>query len=126
MTVPTSINESESSEDEKKLPREFRRRALKGGILSYQNHFLSIDCVVRNLSQSGAKLAIETDAIVPNKFDLSIPVDGTRVECLVRWRIDNQLGVRFVGQVGKDYRIARIQSLDPEFVVPRSTSILRK
>ena len=115
-----------SDESDTKPTRIHRRRALKGGILSYQNQSLTVECVVRDLSEHGAKVIIENDTIVPNNFDLSIPVDGTRVECNVQWRDGNTLGVLFVSSVSDDQRIARVQSMNPEFVTPRSVSILKR
>ena len=114
-------------EDTRELrPREHRRKAFKAGIISYQNHALTVDCVIRDISSSGAKLQFQDGVMVPENFTLTIPMEGKRVDCQVRWRHKNQIGAVFVGQMELDTRNARKQSLDLEYVIQKKQSILRK
>ena len=85
-------------------PREHRRKAFKAGIISYQNHALTVDCVIRDISSSGAKLQFQDGVMVPENFTLTIPMEGKRVDCQVRWRHKNQIGAVFVGQMELDTR----------------------
>ena len=53
-------------EDPRELrPREHRRKAFKAGIISYQNHSLTVDCVIRDISSSGVKLQFQEGVTVP-------------------------------------------------------------
>ena len=116
----------ESDETRDFRPREHRRRAFKAGIISYQNHSLTVDCVIRDISSSGVKLQFQEGVMVPENFTLTIPMEGSRVNCQVRWRQSNQIGALFVGEMESDPKAARKQSLDVEYVISKKQSILRK
>lgn len=54
-------------------------------------------CVVRNLSQGGAKLMVEEGESLPPEFILLLrPSSPFGRRCQTIWRIGNRLGVRFV------------------------------
>ena len=114
-------------EDSRELrTREHRRKAFKAGIISYQNHSLTVDCVIRDISSSGVKLQFQEGVMVPEHFTLTIPMEGQRVDCQVRWRHLNQVGAVFIGEMEVDLKNARKQSLDVEYVISKKQSILRK
>jgi hypothetical protein len=51
-------------------------------------------CIIRNLSESGAKLEVASVTKIPRTFDLV--VDKVRPQpCLVVWRSVKELGVQF-------------------------------
>lgn len=51
-------------------------------------------CVIRNLSDTGAKIEVSSVARVPRTFDLV--VDRVRPQsCVVVWRAVKELGVQF-------------------------------
>lgn len=53
-----------------------------------------IDCIIRNLSEGGAKLEVASVKPVPNSFDLVAP--GHRPHaCRVVWRALREVGVEF-------------------------------
>jgi hypothetical protein len=53
-----------------------------------------MDCVIRNLSDSGAKLEVPTVKALPQSFDLMVP--GHRPQhCRVAWRSLREVGVAF-------------------------------
>ncbi|MEA2920474.1 MAG: hypothetical protein QOF07_437 [Bradyrhizobium sp.] len=54
-----------------------------------------VDCVVRDLSLSGAKIEVPSQVGVPKAFDLVIPEDGLRLPSRVVWRKDFHVGVAF-------------------------------
>lgn len=54
-----------------------------------------VDCVIRNLSEGGAKIEVPSARIIPQTFDLLVP--GHRAQhCRVAWRALRELGVQFV------------------------------
>lgn len=54
-----------------------------------------VDCVIRNLSEGGAKIEVPAARIIPQTFDLLVP--GHRPQhCRVAWRALRELGVQFV------------------------------
>ena len=107
-------------------PREKRKRNYKAGIASYQNHNLTLDCVVRDMTPGGAKLKFETGTVVPDRFRLTIPMDGIKVDCEVKWRDDLEVGVAFLSDMQPDMRNYRRQSVDVGYVVPRKSKILKQ
>ncbi|MEA2864347.1 MAG: hypothetical protein QOC84_2303 [Bradyrhizobium sp.] len=54
-----------------------------------------VDCVVRDLSLTGAKIQVPTQVGVPKCFVLAIPGDGLRLPCRIAWRKEFQVGVEF-------------------------------
>jgi hypothetical protein len=72
---------------------ERRQRTLKGARIVFNAGGSTIDCTVRNLSASGAKLDVTSVVGIPNSFDLSL--GGQLRPCRVVWRSLKQLGVEF-------------------------------
>lgn len=53
-----------------------------------------VECIIRNLSESGAKLEVASVKSIPNSFDLIAP--GHRPHaCQVVWRALREMGVEF-------------------------------
>ena len=73
----------------------YRRRVLKGAVLTFNNGFGVFEGVVRNQSERGAMLAFGDTAGVPASFDLAISLDATTTPAQVRWRSMNAVGVEF-------------------------------
>lgn len=75
--------------------RAARRRALKGAQIIFNDGASVIDCVVRDVSETGAKLKIPSPLGVPDTFTLSVQVDDIRYKCRVAWRRATEIGVSF-------------------------------
>jgi hypothetical protein len=55
------------------------------------------DCILADISDSGAKLTIASPNEIPNDFTLLLSPSGSiRRRCRVVWRSDNQIGVEFL------------------------------
>lgn len=74
---------------------ELRRRALKSGLLSFNNGYGAFQCVVRDISDGGARLAFGAALGVPSCFDLRVGDDGDWLPVSVRWRMGDMIGVAF-------------------------------
>jgi hypothetical protein len=72
-----------------------RRKVLKGAKISFHQLGTSTDCTVRNLSDTGACLLVESQLGIPNDFDLVLDSDHSVKHCHVEWRAGNKLGVSF-------------------------------
>lgn len=74
-----------------------RRNTLLPATIIYNAGRGRTDCLIRNLSATGAKLELAGSvAGVPNTFDLVAP--GHRPHpCRVVWRTLKELGVEFMG-----------------------------
>jgi hypothetical protein len=71
-----------------------RHRVLKAGTIEF--HGGGIDCVVRNMSNTGAMLEVTSPVGIPQHFTLILPMDGhRRTPCQVVWRKEKRIGVAF-------------------------------
>jgi hypothetical protein len=73
-----------------------RHRTLKGGKISYANEACVVDCVIRNLSLTGAGLVVPMTVGVPSCFTLVDAHAGTRHSAEIVWRKGDRAGVRFL------------------------------
>ena len=71
-----------------------RQRVLKGAQITFKSHGAAIDCMVRNLSDGGACLKVESPIGIPDTFDLVLG-DASARHCRVTWRKATQIGVAF-------------------------------
>jgi hypothetical protein len=78
---------------------ETRRRVLKGGSLRFNKGYCALECVVRNLSDNGAKLGFGETSAVPPHFDLSVSGDDRLRRAHVRWRTVTEIGVELTDRV---------------------------
>ena len=72
-----------------------RKRTLLGAKIIFNDGHSVYDCLVRNLSDTGAMIQIENPLAAPNTFDLQLS-DNRLLTCEVRWRKINSIGVQFV------------------------------
>jgi hypothetical protein len=71
-----------------------RRKVLKGGIIEF-SHGGGLTCCVRNISDTGACLEVESPVGVPNTFLLLINGEKCGREARVTWRAGRKLGIAF-------------------------------
>ncbi|MFZ1814616.1 MAG: PilZ domain-containing protein [Rhizobiaceae bacterium] len=90
----------------------FRQRVLKTAIAAFNEQFSAIPCVVRNVSETGAKLEFEDPSIVPREFILHMELDGYKVKCERVWLSAKLCGVRFIGEK-LPTRVHRSQMVKP-------------
>lgn len=72
-----------------------RTRSLLRGMAIFANRMHSLNCMVRDVSEGGAKLAFGEVPVIPDRFDLEIPARGQRRACRVVWRRGLEVGVAF-------------------------------
>jgi hypothetical protein len=71
-----------------------RKRVLKAAQIILSDKAPKLDCVVRNLSSTGACLQVSTTFGLPMNFD--VVLEGVRRQCRAVWRTDTNIGVMFV------------------------------
>ena len=72
-----------------------RSRVLKGAKLIVGSAS-TIDCVVRNVTNSGARVQIANTAELPESLSLTFDGGFTVRRCRVAWRSVTETGVQFV------------------------------
>jgi hypothetical protein len=73
-----------------------RRRMLKSGTIAYNDRHVTIACILRDMSATGARLRVEGSITAPDTFELLIPLDGLEANCQVVWRSGHELGIQFL------------------------------
>lgn len=81
--------------------RQLRKRMLKGGTIAFSGRHATIACVVRDISDTGARLQVAQANGVPDTFELIIELDGFEAPVEVVWRTVGEIGVRFLAQPSK-------------------------
>lgn len=71
-----------------------RRRAYLGARVAFAHGNCTIDCLVRNISDGGARLVFDhATPILPDRFELSVPRHGRTWEARSVWRSLGVMGV---------------------------------
>lgn len=74
-------------------PRAPRRRMFKAGTIEFGGG--GIDCIVRNISETGAALEVVTPLFIPDRFTLFVPTEQLKRPCRIVWRREKRIGVTF-------------------------------
>ncbi len=73
-----------------------RRRSLLSAKISFNNSGSTLSCIVRDISDGGARLQFEIPKDVPAEFDLILTDRNQKFASKVAWRRGNLVGVQFV------------------------------
>jgi hypothetical protein len=77
--------------------REIRKSLSQPGWLTLDGGFAARQCVVKDLSSSGAKITIDDPNALPGKLRLAFSRDArTGRNCEVVWRRGKVVGIKFV------------------------------
>lgn len=87
--------------DMSELRRETRLRTFLKGRIVFNNGNSSMDCLVRDLSPSGARLMLSQTATLPDGFDLLIPAKDRSHKATLRWRKADSIGVTFADEAAR-------------------------
>ena len=70
-----------------------RLRSLIAATILYNNGQSTLDCVIRNLSEDGAKLAVPAEIALPDRFELAIPQRNKLYRAAMVWRRADEVGI---------------------------------
>nr|WP_281411558.1 PilZ domain-containing protein [Enterovirga sp. DB1703] len=73
-----------------------RLRTLLMARAEFNGGATTVDCTVRDLSESGARLQVPGSAVLPPRFVLFVPKHGRRYDAEIRWQRDGFIGIEFV------------------------------
>lgn len=73
-----------------------RLRTFLGGVVNFNKRRCTMDCLVRNLSEDGAKVVLHQPFTIPDEFDLEIGQRERTFRARTIWRTHSEAGVRFV------------------------------
>jgi hypothetical protein len=72
-----------------------RQRSFLQGRIYFNNRRSSLDCLIRDFSDQGAKLTISDSVALPEIVELYIPHKDETYRAKVQWRTGFELGVAF-------------------------------
>src|SRR5215203_3795636 len=102
-----------------------RGRTLLGGKIIFNAGRSAIDCKVRNLSDDGACLEVESQAGIPVQFQLVVSGGKEPHDCKLAWQSDHRMGVSFDRKLAEpeddDEDVDDTQSDEPE----RTSDVMR-
>ena len=78
--------------DKRTTPR--LRSFLKGRVL-FNGGQNSLDCLIRDISSTGARLEVSANVTLPDRFDLYLPHRDETCRVHAQWRRGSQLGIAF-------------------------------
>lgn len=106
-----------------------RGRTLLGGKIVFNGGRSAFDCKVRNLSDEGACLEVESQAGIPARFQLVVSGDKEPYDCKLVWQSDHRMGVSFEHRLAHavdDEHPDDAHTQDVQFVEPeRATELMR-
>jgi hypothetical protein len=76
--------------------KEQRWPAYLGARIVFAGRRTTVDCVVRNTSSGGVRLAVDRAALLPDEFQLQIAKRQVEVAVRTRWRRFGEIGVELV------------------------------
>ncbi len=92
------MNRSNENLDAAATPAEerrdaLRRRTLFAGKIIFNQQSSVFNCVVRNISDAGACLEIDSPVGIPDQFELLVEGAGIKADYRVIWRRGKRIGV---------------------------------
>jgi hypothetical protein len=70
-----------------------RHRTFIKGRIYFNNRLSSMDCIVRDVTERGARLQISESVALPDAFELHLPNKDEHFRAQAQWRKGDQLGV---------------------------------
>lgn len=75
-----------------------RQRVLKAAKIITMDNTSVIDCMVRNMSETGAQLVIEKSVRMPDEFQFFLANGDTVRDAALAWHRGDRVGVKFKGE----------------------------
>ncbi len=72
-----------------------RQKSFLRGCIYFNNRSSAIDCLIRDISDHGARLRFSGSISIPDTFDLHIPQKSQTLRVIARWRHGMDVGVAF-------------------------------
>jgi hypothetical protein len=100
-----------------------RQKSFLQGRIYFNNRRSSVDCLIRDYSETGAKLKFSETVAVPEAIELYIPNKEEIHRARVQWRSGDEMGIAFgeearspsvVQDAGQDDLATRVQALETE------------
>ena len=75
--------------------RRSRQKAFLQGRIFFNNRRNSVDCLIRDISDQGAKLRFSSTIATPDVVELHVPSRDESYRARIEWRAGEEVGVSF-------------------------------
>jgi hypothetical protein len=72
-----------------------RQKSFLRGCLYFNNRRSAVDCLIRDISDTGARLIFSSAVAIPDVADLYIPQKEQTLRAYVQWRHGDEVGISF-------------------------------
>lgn len=72
-----------------------RQKSLLRGFVYFDNSPSAVECVVRDISETGARLKFQNFPAIADTLELHVPVKGQKFRANVEWHEDGEIGIAF-------------------------------
>ena len=72
-----------------------RSRVIYGGVVGYNRRQTTVECVIRDFSDTGAHIEFTDPAVLPDIVDLLVAKKNRAFTARVAWRQSNRVGLAF-------------------------------
>jgi hypothetical protein len=79
-----------------------RSSTYLGGKITTARRLIAVDCIVRNTSGAGARLAVANTTLIPEQFELHIPCRNSVYRVRACWRHLDSVGVEIMSLDASD------------------------
>ncbi len=76
--------------------KEHRLRSYLAGQAVFNGRASTVDCLLRNISDDGAKITFSDGVALPVEFEITIPRRGETKRSRVVWRTQKEAGLKFL------------------------------
>jgi hypothetical protein len=98
-----------------------RQKSFLRGLVYLGNSPSAVSCLVRDMSDTGARLTFSTPIAATEMLELHIPVKGQTLRGKVKWREADEIGIAFISDAGigtqstsDDELVVRVERLEGE------------
>jgi hypothetical protein len=70
-----------------------RHKTFIKGRIYFNNRLTSMDCIVRDVTEKGARLQVSESVALPDAFELYLPNKDEHFRAQAQWRKGDQLGI---------------------------------
>ena len=95
----------------KEKRRSSRSRVFFGGDISLGAQLPTVECLIKNISFGGASVVVQSDELIPDRFDLLVRKTGERHYAVVKRSNGRQLGLAYVSPTRADRKWTSVSEL---------------
>lgn len=103
-----------------KRPAPSQHKTFLRGLAYFGNNPSAVDCVVREMSETDARLKFSGPPLYSENFELHVPIRGRSWRATVRWHEGDELGIALstvgLASTGTEPGDARLDRLEAEIV----------